>query len=518
MATAKASTVMSIGTTLSRITGLIRIAALVAIFGRNFTTDAYNISNTMPNMIYELVAGGILSSLFIPTFVEFLANDKEDEAWHVASSITNISLILLGATAILGVVGSKFLVSLQVHGFEMKYFLLASTMFKIFAPQLVFYGIVAISTGILNSYRHFAAPAFAPVANNIIVIVSTFTLGTRFGILGLAVGTTLGVAGMALFQVPAMIKRGFKYKLVLDLQHPAIRKLGWISLPILVYVASNQFALTIQNNIASYFKGGITSIQAVMPLQQLSYGIFAVSITTALFPILSENVVKGDLEEYRKTISQGVRFIGLILIPAAVGSMALALPIIRLIYERGHFDFGDSLATAPVLFYYVFGIFSFSIQMFFTRGFYSMKDTITPMKVNLIWVPTNVAANYLLSRFMGVSGIALGYTIAYSASAVFLGYLLRKRIGGIDGKRVTSSLAKIAMSALVMGFSVHYSAAYFSKFLNLESLSGRLYLVLFGVTIGAIVYGGAITLLKVQEASAIKKLVSEKVIGRFYPV
>ncbi len=513
---------MSLGTAISRVTGYLRILALAAALGATKTTifkgvevriaDSYNLANIMPNMIYELIMGGVLSSLFIPIFIEYFTKEGEEEAWKVASIITNIGLLLLGLVTFLGFFFSYYLVRLQTILVSTQAITLANFFFKIFIFQIIFYGFCAIFTGILNSYRHFTMPAFAPIFNNIVVILTVvfFYLplsrtNPHLALTFLALGTTLGVAIMALVQLPPLIKIGIRYQPAFNLFHPAVRKMALLGLPIMGYVITNMIGLTVSNNLAFQFRGGVTAYQYSWQFFQFPYGIFDVSISTALFPELSEHIARADLKKFKEVLSLGVRATGFIIIPAAVFLLVLNRQLIAVLLQHGHFDQYATQITAPVLAFFALGLFSFCAYMFLTRTYYSMQDSRTPLLTNSIGVPLNIILNIIFVRNFGVKGLALGHAITYTFTMTLLFYLLRKRIGSLGGRQILTSLGKFALSASLMG-AVSYSVVRVISKLNLPSLAIQSLQLIGAFLLGISIYLFFNYLFKSEELIYLKKI------------
>ncbi|TLM99934.1 murein biosynthesis integral membrane protein MurJ, partial [bacterium] len=279
---------MTLGTGVSRITGFVRTAVLASVLGLTAKTmaDAFNLSNITPNIVYDLILGGVLSSLFIPVFVEYLQTKDEEEAWYVANSIFNITLVVLTVVAVALCIAAPYVIKAQTflaHG-RSQMEAQATFLLRFFIFEVIFYGFCAIYAGILNSYKHFTIPAFAPIANNVVVIVTVIIYNFYPNEYVLAVGGTLGVVAMAMIQLPWVRRTGFRYRLVFDLKHPAVRKLGRLAVPVLAYVLINQIGLWVVNILAAQVQGGISAYQYGYIFFQLPYGIVAVSIITALFP------------------------------------------------------------------------------------------------------------------------------------------------------------------------------------------------------------------------------------------
>lgn len=523
---------MSIATTISRITGYLRIASLAYALGILRIADSYNLANVMPNMTYELVIGGVLSSLFIPIFIEYLVQGDKDEAWYVASSVFNITTLLLATVTIFGILASFPIIRTQtlLVPSQVKSIQLVNFFFKFFIPQIIFYGFCAIFTGLLNSHKRFTIPAIAPVLNNLTVIATVFLFyqplmknNPQLAVTSLAIGTTLGVISMALIQIPPLLKIGIHYKPVLDFSHPAVRQLGRLSLPILGYVTANMVGLTVTNNLAYKFPGGITAYQYSWQFFQLPYGIFAVAIATAIFPTLSEYASRKDFDNFRRNFSLGVRSTAFITIPAAAVLVVLSRPIVQLFLQRGHFSSEATRLTAPVLSLFALGLFSFSTYMFLTRTFYSLQDTQILLKTNAIGVPFNICVNLILIKFLGVKGLALGHALTYTFTMSLLFWLLRRRLGTIDGKKILVSVSKILAASLVTGGVTYFARTYLPSLLaspgrwpywRAGSFLSQASQLSLSLLLATIVYISLVYLMGVEEIKYVRQVFRKKPVSK----
>ncbi len=492
------------------------MALLASILGMTTRelADAFNLANITPNIVYDLVLGGVLSSLCIPVFIEYLSTKGRDEAWHVANSIFNITLIILMLVSLTLCFAAPYVIKAQTFlskgrsGMESE----ATFLLRFFIFEVVFYGFCAIYTGILNSFRHFTIPAFAPIANNIVVIATVsiyYFYPSRYV---LAIGATLGVVAMAMIQLPWVRKTGFRYKFILDLKHPAVRKLGKLAIPVIGYVVINQLGLWVVNILAAQVRGGISAYQYGYIFFQLPYGIVAVSIITALFPSLSEQSVKKKKDEIISSVSLGTRTTAFIIIPASVGFAVLSSPIVRLLLERLRFGKQDTAMLSSVVFYFVIGLFFFSLFMLVLKVFYSMQDTRTPMVVAAVIIGINIAVDFVYfytfkSDVMKVSALALGNTTAYLIGALAVWLVLRSRLGALDGRRIALSIGKISCASAFMGVCCYFTARIVEKTLGVERLGGQLVQVFGSILVGAIVYIVVVSILKSEEMDSLKRLI-----------
>lgn len=527
---ARGASVMTLGTGFSRITGFLRTAALASALGltAEAMADAFNLANIIPNIVYDLILGGVLASVFIPVFVEYLTTKDEEEAWQVANSVFNLTLLLCVVVSVALCIAAPYVIKAQTflaHGRGNIAAMEAHATFllRFFIFEVVFYGFCAIYTGILNSYKHFTIPSFAPIANNIVVIATVFVFypfrKESWSIYILAIGATLGVAAMAFVQLPWVRRTGFRYRPSLDLKHPAVRKIGRLAVPVIAYVLIHQVGLWVVNILAAQVEGGISAYQYAYIFFQLPYGIVAVSIITALFPTLSEQSVRADTEEMVSSVSLGVRTTAFVVIPASVGYAILSTPIVRLLLERLQFSNKDTEMLASVVLYFVIGLFFFSIFMLLLKVFYSMQDTKTPTVVAAVMIALNITLDFVYfysfgNPVMKVSGLALGNTTAHFFGAIALWLVLRRRLGHLDGPRVARSLAKTCAASVLMGGACYGVARLVESTVGVETFGGQLLQVTAALAVSALVFLGASLLLKSEEMHSLKRLLARVLPGK----
>ncbi|MDP1809395.1 MAG: murein biosynthesis integral membrane protein MurJ [Actinomycetota bacterium] len=444
-------------TAVSRITGLIGVLVIAGALGFTRLQDSYNLANVMPNMIFELIAGGILTSVLIPVFVTRRLQD-EQQGWRAANNIANITLLILIIIATLGTIFSYYFVRAQTFLVPTHQVSIArlNFFFKFFIWEIVFYGLTTILNGILQSYRRFTMPALAPIFNNLIVIATVlfFYLPLKnthpdLALTALAIGTALGIAAMALIQLPSLIKLGWKYQFVIDLHDPAFRQLVVLALPVVVYVAGNQIGLTVSNALAWKFKGGMTAFKIAWSFFQLPYALLAVSVSTVLFPRFSERAALRDTEGFKKTLTSAVNSTAFIIIPASMALFLLSKPIISLIFLGSYGQAGVNQVSG-VMAYFMAGLLPFSAFMLLNRVFYALKDTKTPMLVNTIGIPLNIGFDFLLVAYFGVAGLSMGHSLTYLITMTILLFALRKRLGALNGRAMFKGALKFTLISAAM--------------------------------------------------------------------
>jgi putative peptidoglycan lipid II flippase len=454
---------MSFGTVLSRITGLLRLAAIAAALGvaESRLADSYNYANTTPNIIYELVLGGVLTSVFVPVFVELLEKEGRERAWDVASAIINLSLVVLVAITTIGILLAPWIADFFEAAGQAQRDVI-TFLLRLFIPQIIFYGLAAITAGLLNAHKRFGPPMYTPVLNNLAVIAVFVAFHqayptvigiddattTQLWIIG--AGTTAGVALMAIAQIPFLRGLG-RYRFTFSIRHPSVRKLARLSVFVIGYVVANQIGYLIVLYLARTQQGGYSAYVAAFTFFMLPHGLFAVSITTALLPSMSEDASNHRWDEFRDRLSTGVRTTALLIVPAAVGYLVLGEPIVRFLLQRGVMTAASVELVTGVLRFFVLGLLPFSLFQLFLRAFYALQDTKTPFLINCGAVVLNIAVNIPMFRLLQVQGLAAGHAIAYVFGVTVQAIVLSRRIGGLGGSRIAASVGRMVAAAAAMG-------------------------------------------------------------------
>jgi putative peptidoglycan lipid II flippase len=515
--------VMAVGTSLSRVTGFLRLTAMAFALGITETrlADSYNIANITPNIIYELALGGVLSSVVVPVLVEWMQTRGRSQMWEVARKLLTLAVVALSAIAIIGIVFAPWIVRLytvRIGPGQEATRELATFFLRWFMPQIVFYGIGAVATGQLNAERRFAAPMFAPILNNLIVIAAFLAfaampgpaagsreLATGSQELVLAIGTTLGVVGMTFALWPSLRRTGFRFAWLSPRHDEAVARIvrlaGWV----IVYVAANQLGYLVVLILGAEIQGGYTAYAAAFILFQLPHAIFTVSIVTALLPAMSSRWADGDVPGFRALLGRGIRATAVIVIPAALGYIAIGREIVRLLLEHGVTEAESGELVAGVLAAFAVGLFFFSSFQLFLRAFYSMQDTRTPAIINLGAMVVNVGMNLLLVLVfgLGVRGLALGHAASYVFSSIVAFVVLRRRLGGLDVRDMTSSVGRTLTAAIATGLSAWLVARLVEAWLGTQTLASQLVLVLAPVGVGLIVFMLGALIFRIEEVDTV---------------
>lgn len=506
---------MAAGTALSRITGFGRLFALAYALGFTRLTDTYNLANVTPNIVYELVLGGVLSATLVPVFVRGLSTEEDEDAWRSISAVATVAGALLLLVTVVFLAMAPWLIRLYTLGQEgaaaAEQRAVATTLLRMFAPQVAFYGAVTITTALLQARRRFAAPMFAPVLNNVIVIGMLLLLprvagdltlpGIRDDDAALALlgfGTTAGVAAMAVTQLVALRRANVRLRPRWEPRHEAVRTVLRLSGWTFAFTIANQVALWVVLTLANRGQDGdVAAYQAGQVFFLLPHGVFAVSVMSALLPDLSERWARGDLDGYRRRLSLGLRTIAAVIVPAAVGYLCLARPIVAVVLEHGALTRSSADVTAGVLAFLAMGLPGFSIYLLLMRAYQAMQDARTVFYLYAVENGVNIVLALALYPSLGVRGLALAYALAYTVgTAVALAHL-RRRTRGVEGGLVARSWLRVTAVSAVMGAVVSALASV---------LGAPLVQVGVGVVAGVTVYVVGAKLLGVEELAALLRI------------
>ena len=463
----RAAGIVGVFTFLSRILGLARDMLIANFFGSGMSADAFFVAFRIPNLLRRLFAEGSFSVAFIPVFTEYLQTRTRAEAFLLARAVLTVLVLVLAAVTILGIVLSPLIVRIIAPGFGGmgEKYALTVLLTRIMFPYIFLVSVLALFMGILNSLKHFAAPAMAPVFLNLAMIAALLYLAPymRTPTVGLSIGVIAGGILQLALQIPFLMNKGLSLAPKWNPGHPALRRIGILMLPTIFGSAIYQINQLVGTLLASLLReGSVSYLYYADRLVQFPLGVFAIAISTAVLPSLSREAADGDLAGLRETLSHALRLTMFITIPAMVGLIVLREPIVRLLFQRGAFDSFTTAMTARALLYYSVGLWAFAALRVFVSAFYSLQDTKTPVKVAAVAMVLNFVFSVILMRTaLEHGGLALALSLASTLQLCMLIFLLRRRLGGIGGRVVMGSMARSFLSSLFMGVCVYFLALKF---------------------------------------------------------
>ncbi len=459
--------VMACATTLSRLTGFVRTWAMAFALGNTVLASAYQVAFNVPNMLYELVAGGILTTAFLPVYLSVKSSRGDGAAWRFASNLFNIALVALGAVVILATLFAPQVIATQTFMTPGESADQAVFFFRFFAVQVLFLGLGALAGGILNAHRCYFWPNVSAAFNNLVVIVTFFgyvplsAWDAGFARVWLAVGTTLGSVAMFACLVPSLMKVGISYTPRIDLHDPALREVARIALPVVVFTVANLVAVSFRNAFAlDVAANGPSTIQYAWMWYQLPYGIVAAALSIALFTELSDFAAQGNWARFKEMLLRGVRLTVFLIVPLASALMALAYPLVSL-YHAGEFTEADVALVAQVLFWWGTTLPLYAVYMYLYRVFSALKDLVTLTKVDVALRVVNIACYVVLTsgwgpfEGLGMIGIPLADTVFYVLMNAALLFMLQRRVGSVASRPLVLFVAKASVAAVAGGFAGH---------------------------------------------------------------
>ena len=444
----------------SRILGVVREQVLAAFFGAGNAMDAYNVAYRIPNLVRDLFAEGAMSSAFVPTFTRHLTTEGKASAWRLGNLVINGLMVITAGLVILGIVFAEPLVALFASAYREVPGKLELTVFltRLMLPFLTFVALAAAFMGMLNSLHRFFIPALSPAMYNVATITCALVLVPLMPGMGLppitaiAIGSLIGGAAQLAVQWPALRREGFRYRPVLDWRDESLRRVLVLMGPGTIGLAATQVNVFVNTVLATgEGTGAVSWLNYAFRLMYLPIGLFGVSIATATLPAVSRHAADRDEPAARRTIADGLTLMLVLNVPATVGLIVLATPIVRVIFERAAFTPADTAATAAAVRFYALGLVGYSIVRIASPVFYALGQNRTPVMISVATVLANALLNVALVRVMGYQGLALGTSIAALFNAALLMFFLRRRLDGIDGGRVAGSLLRIVMASAVMG-------------------------------------------------------------------
>lgn len=493
-------------TILSKILGFGREITLSYIYGASGISDAYLIAIAIPGVVFGFIAAG-LGAGYIPLYSKILQNEGEGQANKFTSNLINVLLIISMITVTIGLLFTDLIVRIFASGFEGETFILAVKFTKISLLAIFFTAIVSTFSEFLQMKGNFYIPALVGIPLNLFIIVA-IVASQYVDVSWMTAGYVIAVISQILLMLPFLQKKKYRYKPLLHLNDPNMIQMAYIVLPLIIGVLIEQVNTLVFKNIASQTAvGGVSSLNYAYILNTFIQGVFVSSIAMVLYPTLAKMAAEKNIGGFKGILSVSITDINLLVIPATVGAMVFNTPIVRILYARGAFG-NDAIAmTSSALLFYSVGMIGFGLRDVMSRAFYSLHDVKTPMITTAAGMLLNILLSLILSKYLGIGGLALGTSISAIFTVVLMFLFMRKKIGPFGMNKAVISFFKILSASLVMG-----GAAKIAYDFLVARLSSNLSLII-AIGIGAVIYFAIVYFMKIDGVDSMIRAIKVK-LGR----
>jgi putative peptidoglycan lipid II flippase len=516
---ARNTAIFSAATGLSRIVGLVREIVASSYFATSGAFSAFTIAFQVPNLIRSLFADAALSAAFVPVFTELLEQKRRREAFRLASTLFFVILLALGAIVAFFILAAGLIMPLFTGTtFDHQLNTLTVGLSRVLFPIVILLGLNGLLVGILQTYDHFSIPAIAPLVWNVVIIALLIGLRSQFQgdnqLYAYAIGVLVGTVVQLAMAVAALRRIDFRFELAFDWRDERVMRVLRLMLPVTLGLGIINFDLLINSSLGTLVSDEAPrAIDAAFRIYMLPQGMFSVAVATVLFPALSAFAARGEIDGLRATMSTGVRQINLLLVPAAAFILVLATPIVRLIYEHGHFHGQSTDKVSLALFWFAFSLPFAGVNLLLTRTFFSLQKPWLPTKLAAMNMVVDVIVSVALYKPFGIAGLVIGTAAASLVMTALQAIYLRRELGGrLDGRQTTMITARITVASILLAGSAWVVWAALDGLLG-RSLAGQLVAV--GAAAGASlwIYVRAVLRMRVPEAHEVRRLIVGK-LGR----
>jgi putative peptidoglycan lipid II flippase len=456
----RAAGVVGLAVLCSRVLGLAREQIFAALFGGGRVMDAFTIAFRIPNLLRDLFAEGALSTAFVTVFTRTSTLEGDTAAWRLANKVATLSVVTLSAITVLGIASAPWLVAALAPGFDPAKAALTVTLTRVMYPFILLVSLAALVMGMLNARNVFGIPAMASSFFNlgsiVVGVVLGYWLDPHFGpraILGLAIGTLIGGALQLLVQLPALRREGHAFLPDWHWRDPGVRAILRLMGPSVIAASTTQLNVLVNSVFASELGDGPTFwLTVAFRLMQLPLGIFGVALGTVALPLLARMAATGNTAAFRSELARGMRLAFLMTIPASIGLMVLAEPIISVLYQHGRFGAYETAQAAGALRFYAIGLCGYAALKVLVNAFYAIDRRKTPMVISFLAVGLNLLLNWIFTRDLGWGHRGLAFSTACVATSNFLILysLMRSHLGRLESRAMLTLLSKVALASAVL--------------------------------------------------------------------
>jgi len=483
--------ILMVGFVGSRVLGLARTMVISNQFGATREYEAYLAAIRISDTLFQVLAGGAVASAFIPVFAAYLARNEMDRAWRLASALITIAAVVMTPISLLLIAFAPWVLALFTPGWDAPSQRLAADLARILLFSPVLFAVSTFVSSILNSFNRFLLASLAPMVYNLSIILGALLLGGRLGVYGLAIGAAVGALMHLVVQIPGLVRERMVFRPALDFAHEGVREVARLMVPRTVGLGVVQINYLVNVVLASQLpEGSLAYLDYAWMLTMLPLGVFAMAISTAVFPTMAEQSALEQMESLRRTLLSSLRLILYLTIPASVGLVVLGEPIVRLLLQHGDFGPAATAATARALSFYALGLAGWATAEIVDRAFYALHDTRTPVAVAFGAFLVNVALSLMLMRYLSFGGLALAGAVGGLVEGGTLLVLMGRRLEGIDPGRLAFPVAVFTLWAVAQGIVAVAVADYLGAVLDMGSVAWRLVQVVMSVGAGGLVYAG----------------------------
>jgi putative peptidoglycan lipid II flippase len=516
---ARAAVVIAFGNLTSRGMGLVRETIKANLFGASGMVSALEAATVIPNTLYNLFIGGVVSAALVPVFSELAPKGRRQDLWYLASSLMTWVTIVMAVLVILAELLATWVVKLPSGGLATEFLEVGARMLRVSIPSLLLMSLSGILTALLYALKRFTLPAFTALVANVCVVGAALLFGRRWGVMSMAVGMLLGAMAQVLLQLPGL--RDARLRPIFSLRHPGLRQIGKLYVPLMFSLIVSEVVTILSFNLASRTgEEGVAWMRYAAQLIQLPLGLVATAISFAILPTLSRQAQAGHAssdpgrstqqrnEPFLETLAQGIKLVLILIIPATVGLFVLAQPVVELVFEHGDFGPYDTEHTTQALRFALLGLVFAAVDWPLNFAFYSHKDTLTPALVGLVAVGVYLATALtpaLLTGALTLNGLILASSVQWASHALIMLWLLNRRMGGLHGYGMLRLLFKALLASASMGAVTWLVAETLAQSLPSISLMSEVILVGGAAAIGFAVYVALMALLRANSGGLVRR-------------
>lgn len=508
----EATAFLAIASLVSRIFGVVRDQTLAIHLGAGDVTDAYFAAFKIPDLIFQLLILGAISSAFIPVFIDYLKKENgqaTDEAWGLVNSLLNFGVILLTGLLGLAAIFAPTLAEIVAPGFDGDKQQVVINLMRVMLLSPFFFGISNLAGGILNSFKNFWAYSIAPILYNLGIIIGIIYLVPHFGYIGLAYGVVLGAFMHMVIQIPSVLAFGYRYRLHFNLQHPALQRMAVLMLPRIMGIGVFQINVVISTAIATTLgAGSVAVLNYADNLYSLPISIFGISFAVAIFPFLAEKYSLNQIGEFKDDFVNTLRQILFFIIPTTMIFWLLRAQFVRLIYGYGEFaaDWDATRFTVSVLAFLTFGMVAGAVIPLLARSFYALQDTKTPLLTSCVALVVNVSLALWLVNYLSVVGLAAALSASALVNMVLLLWLFAKRLPqGLPWREISWFVGQSVTATLVMGGVGYVMLRVMNGIVDTHTVTGLLLQTVVTALMAVMVYLALAKIFRIPEIQVILK-------------